>query len=65
MRKKLLIGILVLLIISSVIWFPITTFALTNSFNKLDYYIKALEYGLKGLQEYLKFVLELFKEAVT
>jgi len=30
-----------------------------------DYYIKALEYGLKGLQEYFNFIIELFKVALS
>jgi len=30
-----------------------------------DYYIKALEYGLKGLQEYFNFIIELFKVVLS
>jgi len=30
-----------------------------------NYYLKALEYGLKGLQEYFNFIIELFKTAVS
>ena len=31
---------------------------------KLDFYVKALQYGLKGLQAYFGFIVDLFKVAV-
>jgi hypothetical protein len=32
---------------------------------KFQYFVKALEYGLKGLKEYFNFIIELFKIAVS
>ncbi len=62
-------GRLVLLIVAALltspIWLPAVALAVTDQLDRFDYYVKALEYGLKGLIEYLKFVIELFKTAVS
>jgi len=64
--KRVIIALIVLvLVISSIIWAPALAFALNNDFNKFNYYLKALEYGLKGLIAYFKFVEEMFKLALT
>lgn len=64
MRRWLALAIAVL-IITSIIWLPAITFALTDNYDKFQYYVKALEYGLKGLVEYFKFIIELFKVAIS
>jgi len=62
--RRLVVASVVVLLLTSIIWVPAIAFALTDNYDKFNYYVKALEYGLKGLQEYLKFVIELFKVAV-
>lgn len=65
MKRKLLAILIAVLILTSVIWLPALVLAVTNNFDKFDYYIKALEYGLKALVKYFEFILKLFEKAVT
>jgi len=60
MRKWIVL--LMLIAVSSIIWLPAV--AAFSHPDKYQYYIKALEYLLKGLQEYFKAVITLFREAV-
>ncbi len=64
-RSKLVAIALVVALLTSIIWVPALTLAATGQIDKFNYYVKALEYGLKGLIEYFKFIIELFKVAVT
>ena len=59
MKKKLII-IGSILTATSIVWLPMIALAVSNP-DKLEFYIKALEYGLKGLKEYFQFIIELFK----
>jgi len=64
-RRKLIGILIVLLVITSFLWVPLVVFAVTDNLDKFDYYVKALEYGLKGLVKYFDFILKLFEKAVT
>jgi len=63
-RRLVVLGIIALLL-TSVIWVPALVFAASGQPEKFQYYVKALEYGLKGLQQYFQFIIELFKAAVS
>jgi len=43
------------------LWLPAVTLATSGKTDVYQYYVKTLEYGLKGLGEYLDFLLEMFK----
>ena len=64
MKRKTVIAIILFIAFTSILWIPATVFAITNSLDKFQYYVKALEYGLKGLEAYFKFIIELFKTAL-
>jgi len=57
--------LIVLATLALLIGIPATVAIATGSPENFQYYIKALEYGLKGLAEYFRFVIELFKVAIT
>lgn len=63
--KKLLLVLLIAIVATSIVWFPAVVMAVTDNLDRFDYYVKALEYGLKGLWYYFKFIVELFKTAIT
>ncbi|RLE87273.1 MAG: hypothetical protein DRJ67_05140 [Thermoprotei archaeon] len=66
MRRSRLIAIVVAGAgLTSIIWVPALALAATGQVDKFNYYVKALEYGLKGLIEYFNFIVELFKVAVA
>ena len=62
--RKLIVVVAVVLLLTSVLWFPAIALAVTDNYDKFEYYLKALEYGLKGLQEYFKFIIELYKISI-
>ncbi len=63
--KRLIVAAVIILVLTSVIWIPAMVYAATGNTEKLQLYVKAVEYGLKGLQAYFQFIIELFKTAVT
>lgn len=61
MDKKKICFAIILAILGMLVGVP-GAIAVANGTPELfQYYIKALEYGLKGLSEYFKFIVELFK----
>jgi len=58
--------IIVALLLAATVLFaiPLTVLALTHP-EALEYYVKALEYALRGLEAYLDFILRLFEKAVS
>lgn len=64
-ERKAIIVLLIVLALTSILWLPATVMALTDNYDKFQYYVKALEYGLKGLEAYLRFIIELFKTALA
>jgi len=45
-------------------WAPFIAAAAGGDLTRFDYYVKALDYGLRGLTAYLQFIIDLFKAAV-
>ena len=43
---------------------PFTVSAACGNLDKFQLYVKALEYGLKGLTAYFDFIIKLFKAAI-
>ena len=64
MDKKKICFVIVLAILGMFIGVPGVIAVGNGSPELFQYYIKALEYGLKGLSEYFKFIVELFKVIV-
>ena len=62
--SRKVVAIIVAGVVTMPLWLPAVALAVTDQLDKFDYYVKALEYGLKGLIEYFKFVIELFRAAV-
>jgi len=60
--EKILLVIVVVLALATSTTLAVATIGHPD---RLEYFIKALEYGLKGLETYLNFVKELFVEAIT
>jgi len=61
LRKLLLVvGVISVVAVAGVV-----VYAAGSNPEKLEYFVKALEYGLKGLKEYFNFIVELFKIAVS
>lgn len=65
MNKRIVVITILVLLATSILWFPAVVFALSGCPEKFDYYVKALEYMFKGLVEYFKWVVELFKVAIS
>ncbi|RLF82395.1 hypothetical protein DRN38_00045 [Thermococci archaeon] len=64
MDKKKICFIIILAVLGMLVGVP-SVVALANGVPELfEYYVKALEYGLKGLSEYFKFIIDLFKVIV-
>lgn len=64
-NRKVILVIILLTIASSIIWVPAIVLAASGNTDKFQYYLKALEYGLKGLSKYFEFIIDLFKAAVS
>lgn len=64
MKKKTIFLIVSIVFLTAIIWFPALVLATTDNFDKFQYYVKALEYGLKGLTAYFEFIIKLFRYAV-
>jgi len=65
MDKKKICFVIILAVLGMFIGVP-STLALAKGVPELfEYYVKALEYGLKGLSEYFKFIIDLFKVIVS
>lgn len=64
MNKKILLFVLIVLMATLPLWMPATVFAITDQYDKLTYYLKALEYMYKGLIAYFEWIWRLFKLAV-
>jgi len=47
----------------AVIGVPVTVALASGQPEKIEFYIKALHYGLQGLKSYFDFIVELFKAA--
>jgi len=60
--EKLLVVVVALLVLATG---AVLAVAAVGHPERLEYFIKALEYGLKGLEAYLNFVKDLFIEAIT
>jgi hypothetical protein len=65
MRKLLALGLVLLVLVAVFIFIPFAVAYSIGHPERFEYYVKALEYGLLGLKEYFKFVLDLFKEAIS
>ena len=63
--RRLVAAALLALLLTSVLWAPAMVFAASGNPEKFDYYVKALEYLLKGLEKYFDAVVELFKTAIS
>ncbi len=61
MRKKVWIPIVSVL---GLVFIPSAIVLAKSGIDGLEAYEKALEYGLDGLVEYFKFIIELFKVAI-
>jgi len=64
-RRKRLAAILAILSATAVVWLPGVVCAATGQIDKYQAYLAALDYLLRGLIEYFKAVIELFKTAVS
>jgi len=64
-RIKTIVLLLAILMLTSIIWMPLIVMAGTGNIGKFDYYVKALEYLLKGFQTYVDAVIKLFKTAIS
>ena len=62
--RRLVAILVIILAVTSIVWMPALVFAVRDEVDKLQYYIKALEYLLAGLREYFNSVIALFKEAI-
>lgn len=49
---------------AAVLGLPAAVAVASGQLDRLDFYLKALQYGLKGLQAYFGFIVDLFKAAV-
>jgi len=65
MNWKLLALVLVFVLLTAVVLVPGVVYAATGQPDKYQYYLSALEALLKGLVEYFKAVIELFKTAIS
>ena len=66
MRRRTAVILGLVLLACTIFLFAPATVALAEGHPEVfNYYLKALEYGLKGLQEYFNFIIELFKTAVS
>jgi hypothetical protein len=64
LRRKLILLSLVILIATSIIWMPLTVYAVTDNMDKFQYYVEALKAMVDSLRETLNAIIELFKVAV-
>ena len=65
MSPKAIVLIALALILTAILWIPAIVFAASGAPEKFQYYVQALEYLLRGLIEYFRHVIELFRAAVS
>ena len=64
LSKKWLVVGLVTAVNIVVLGVPAAVAIASGQSDKLQLYVKALQYGFKGFQEYLSFIVDLFKAAI-
>jgi hypothetical protein len=65
MSKKAIAIIVVLAILIAFVGVPATTALALGHPERFEYYVKALEFALRGLQEYFKTIIELYKLTIS
>jgi len=65
MSKKMLVIVVVLTILIALVGVPVMVTVAQGRPEKLEAFVKALEFALRGLQEYFKAIIELYKLTIS
>lgn len=62
--RRLIAVTLAVLVITSFLWVPALAYTVQGQPEKFKYYVEGLKYGLKAFEDYLNFIVTMFKLAV-